>query len=82
MGNPARAAPPPPTASAVKQALDGVPGIAEVRFADGQVYVIRRGVDDARDDQIIRAFVELDFDDFHLVPLNMAGTVPDGVRVL
>lgn len=82
MGNPARAVTPPPTPAAIKQALLGIEGIVEVRAAEDQVYVIRRGVDDASDDQIIRAFIGLDFDDFHLVPQNMAGAIPDGVRVL
>jgi hypothetical protein len=40
----ARAETPPPTAEAITQALLGIDNIVEVRAAEDQVYVIRRGV--------------------------------------
>lgn len=78
----ALALPSPPSPEEVRTALGNIPGIVEARLVEGHYYVIRRGVDDARDDQIIRAFLALDFEDFHFVPERMAGTVPDGIRAI
>ncbi len=82
MGDPARSIPAPPPPEAVRAALEGVPGIVEARLVEGHYYVIRRGPDDARDDAIVRAFLDLDFEDFHFVPEHMSASVPHGIRAL
>jgi len=72
---------PPLDSDAIRRALAGIDGIAEVRLVDSDLWVIRRDVDAARDYRISHALGDL-VDDFHIATLERVGMVPDGVRIL
>lgn len=76
--------PPDVDPGAIRRALDGIPGVAEVRVIRGNVWVVRDEVDVERDGRIIDALLEVLPPDveFHMTTVSRLGMVPDGPRAL
>ncbi len=66
---------------AVRAALRPIPGITEVRLVGADLWIIREGVDVARDYQISHALGDL-VEDYQISTVARRGMVPDGLRVL
>jgi chorismate synthase len=73
--------------SAVRAALSPIPGIERVvltcdSHGDETIWVVRGDHDIDRDRRIVETMVDVDVVDYHLVPAQSAGMVPEGRTIL